>query len=75
MISRRVKARRFLDLGAGVGTMGIEAISRGAMLSTFVERSARSCNFIRKNLDALGIKDGHGELVEMEIRDLLKTRG
>ena len=67
MISRRVKAHRFLDLGAGVGTIGIEAISRGGMLSTFVDRSARCCNLVRKNLDAFGIKDGHGELVEMEI--------
>ncbi|HKP69733.1 MAG TPA: RsmD family RNA methyltransferase [Pyrinomonadaceae bacterium] len=72
IIARRVKARRFLDLGAGVGTIGIEAISRGAMLSTFVERSARCCNFIRKNLDAVGIKGGHGELVEMEILPFLK---
>ena len=72
IIARRVKARRFLDLGAGVGTIGIEAISRGAMLATFVERSARGCNFIRKNLDAFGIKSGHGELVEMEILPFLK---
>ena len=72
IIARRLKAHRFLDLGAGVGTIGIEAISRGAMLSTFVERSARCCNFIRKNLDAFGIKNGHGELVEMEILPFLK---
>src|SRR5688572_23565860 len=72
VIARRVKARRFLDLGAGVGTMGLEAISRGGMLSTFVERSARCCNFIRKNIQAFGIKDGHGELFEMEILPFLK---
>ena len=72
MIARRVKARRFLDLGAGAGTMGLEAISRGAMLATFVERSARCCNFIKKNLETFGIKDGHGELVEMEILPFLK---
>lgn len=52
--------------------MGIEAISRGAMLSTFVERSARCCNFIRKNLETFGIKNGHGELFEMEILPFLK---
>jgi 16S rRNA G966 N2-methylase RsmD len=56
-----------LDLGAGCGTIGIEAISRGAMLSTFVERSARMCTLIRKNLTEIGIKDGHGEVVETEI--------
>lgn len=66
LISRRIKAARVLDLGAGAGTIGIEAISRGAMLATFVERSARMCTFIRKNLVEMGVKDGHGEVIEME---------
>lgn len=43
------------------------------MLVTFVERSARMCSFIRKNLTELGIKDGHGEVVEMEILPYLKS--
>ena len=72
VISRRVKAGRVLDLGAGSGTIGIEAISRGAMLATFVERSARMCTFIRKNLAEMGVKDGHGEVVEIEIIPFLK---
>jgi 16S rRNA (guanine966-N2)-methyltransferase len=72
ILSRRVKACRVLDLGAASGTYGIEAISRGAMLATFVERSARLCTYIRKNLAELGIKDGHGEVVEMEILPYLK---
>lgn len=71
IVARRVKAARVLDLGAGPGTIGIEAISRGAMLATFVERSARMCSFIRKNLAELAIKDGHGEVVEMEILPFL----
>ncbi|MEO8042284.1 MAG: RsmD family RNA methyltransferase [Acidobacteriota bacterium] len=73
VISRRVKGGRILDLGAGVGTIGIEAISRGAMLATFVERSARTCALIRKNLSEIGIKDGHGEVVETEIFLFLKN--
>jgi 16S rRNA (guanine966-N2)-methyltransferase len=71
VISRRIKAARILDLGAGSGTIGIEAISRGAMLATFVERSARMCTFIRKNLAEMGVKNGHGEIVEMEILPFL----
>lgn len=67
VISRRVKGGRILDLGAGSGTIGIEAISRGAMLATFVERSARMCTLLRKNLEAIGIKNGHGEVAETEI--------
>ncbi len=72
VISRRVNGGRILDLGAGVGTIGIEAISRGAMLVTFVERSARMCTLIRKNLSDIGVKDGHGEVVEIEILPFLK---
>lgn len=73
VISRRVKGGRILDLGAGVGTIGIEAISRGAMLATFVERSARTCTILRKNLSEIGIKGGHGEVVETEILLFLKN--
>lgn len=75
VISRRVNGGRILDLGAGVGTIGIEAISRGAMLVTFVERSARMCTLIRKNLSDVGVKDGHGEVVEIEILPFLKKAG
>jgi 16S rRNA (guanine(966)-N(2))-methyltransferase RsmD len=71
--SRRVRAGRFLDLGAGMGIVGLEALSRGAMIGTFVERSARMCSFIRKNAGSLGIKDGHGEILECEILPFLKT--
>ncbi|HUR99418.1 MAG TPA: RsmD family RNA methyltransferase [Pyrinomonadaceae bacterium] len=73
VLSRRLSGGRVLDLGAGCGTIGIEAISRGAMLATFVERSARMCTLIRKNLAAVGIKDGHGEVVETEILLFLKN--
>jgi 16S rRNA (guanine966-N2)-methyltransferase len=72
VVSRRVHAGRFLDLGSGPGTIGIEAISRGAMLGTFVEKSAKMCSFIRKNIKELGIKSGHAEVVEMEIVPFLK---
>lgn len=69
---RRIRAKRFLDLCAGCGTMGIEAMSRGALLGTFVERSAKMCTCIRKNMEAVGIKEGHGEIIEMEVAPFLK---
>ena len=52
--------------------IGIEAISRGALIGTFVERSAKMCSYIKKNLASCHIKDGHGELVEMEAVPFLK---
>jgi len=59
---RKVRAARFLDICAGSGLVGLEAISRGAMLSTFVERSARMCSWIKKNVEQLGLKKGHTEV-------------
>lgn len=72
ILYRRIRAKRFLDLCAGCGTVGIEAISRGAIISTFVERSARMCSYIKKNLETCGIKEGHGEICEMEVAPYLK---
>ncbi len=72
ILFRRVRAGRFLDLCAGSGMVGIEAISRGAIIATFVERSAKMCGFIKKNLESCEIKDGHGEVVEMEVVPFLK---
>jgi len=72
LIFRRVRAGRFLDLCAGTGAVGIEAISRGALVCTFVERSAKMCGFIKKNLEVCGIKDGHGEVFEIEAVPFLK---
>ena len=73
ILGRRTKFSRFLDLCAGCGAVGVEAISRGALLCTFVERSAKMCNFIRKNLDICEIcPTGHGEIVQMECLPYLK---
>jgi 16S rRNA (guanine(966)-N(2))-methyltransferase RsmD len=66
LIARRVRGARFLDLCAGCGMVGLEAISRGSMLSTFVERSARATSYLKKNIAEMQIKDGHAEVVEME---------
>lgn len=75
ILFRRVRAGRFLDLCAGAGTVGIEAISRGAIISTFVERSAKMCGYIKKNMEACGIKEGHGEIHEIEVVPFLKKMG
>jgi len=46
---------RVLDLYAGSGALGIEAISRGAAEATFVERESQTLEVLRANLAALGI--------------------
>jgi 16S rRNA (guanine966-N2)-methyltransferase len=46
---------RFLDLFAGAGGVGLEALSRGAAHATFVERDARAVAALRANVDTLGV--------------------
>jgi 16S rRNA (guanine(966)-N(2))-methyltransferase RsmD len=48
----------WLDVFAGTGAVGIEALSRGARSVYFVESSSRAAQTIRKNLAALGITHG-----------------
>ncbi len=48
---------RFLDLFAGTGNMGIEALSRGAASCVFVDNNSRSIRLIKENLELTGFKD------------------
>ena len=48
-------AARVLDLFAGAGGVGLEALSRGAAHATFVERDARAVAALRENVAALGV--------------------
>ncbi|HSE36858.1 MAG TPA: 16S rRNA (guanine(966)-N(2))-methyltransferase RsmD [Blastocatellia bacterium] len=56
ILAPRINGSRFLDICAGSGAVGIEALSRGAAAVTFIDRSRAACNAIEANLDALGIK-------------------
>jgi 16S rRNA (guanine(966)-N(2))-methyltransferase RsmD len=75
ILARKIRAARFLDLCAGNGTIGMEALSRGAMLGSFVERSARMCSCIKHNLEACGVRGGHAEVFEMEAVPFLRRVG
>ena len=57
---------RVLDLYAGTGALGIEALSRGAASVVFVERARASLDALRRNLAALGL----GESVRIVARDV-----
>lgn len=50
---------RFLDLYAGSGAVGIEAISRGALHVTFVEQAPPALKILRANLESLSITNGY----------------
>lgn len=49
--------RRVLDLFAGTGQLGIEALSRGAESCTFVDRRAEAARLVRDNLAVCGLAD------------------
>ncbi len=52
-----IEGRRVLDLFAGSGQLGLEALSRGAVTATFVDSSEVSLGVLRKNIDSTGFND------------------
>lgn len=54
---RVVEGARVLDLYAGTGALGIEALSRGAAVASFVERSGPVSRALRENLVRLGLSE------------------
>ena len=52
-----IEGRRVLDLFAGSGQLGLEALSRGAESCTFVDASEASLNLVRKNLESTALSD------------------
>lgn len=57
VVAAQVERSVWLDLFAGSGAIGIEALSRGAAGVYFVEQSARAAKIIRQNLESLGIQE------------------
>jgi 16S rRNA (guanine966-N2)-methyltransferase len=57
IMGQDVEGKTVLDLFAGSGSMGIEALSRGASRVHFVDASTRSVKMIRRNVEALGVAD------------------
>lgn len=56
ILQNQIEGRTFLDLFAGSGSMGIEALSRGAASATFVEKERRAVQCIKENLESLQIE-------------------
>jgi len=55
ILAGEVVGGRFLDLFAGTGGIGIEALSRGAETATFVELGPEALRYVRRNLEATGL--------------------
>jgi 16S rRNA (guanine966-N2)-methyltransferase len=63
VLGDRVAGSRFLDLYAGTGAVGLEALSRGARSVVFVERHRAAVGLIEKNLAAFDLTADRAELV------------
>jgi 16S rRNA (guanine(966)-N(2))-methyltransferase RsmD len=62
-----VTGSRFIDLFAGTGAIGIEALSRGALEGVFVENYAPAAALVRRNLESLGIQ-GAATVLSMDVQ-------
>lgn len=74
VLTPRIEGTRFLDLCAGTGAVGIEALSRGAEHVTFVDQSRRMCALIETNLGALSVASSEFEIVNADAFDFLRKR-
>ena len=68
-----VEGARVLDLFAGTGALGIEALSRGADLAVFVERDAGAVRVLKANIEALGIAPGAAEVRRGDALEALRS--
>ena len=72
MLQNELYGCHFLDLFAGSGQMGLEALSRGAKHAVFVERDAKAAACIRANLESTGLSE-QGLLLKMDAAAALRT--
>ena len=69
-----IAGKRFLDIFAGSGQMGLEAISRGAESCTFVDCSEASLKIIRKNIEKTGFAS-QCKVIRSEYGEFIKSAG
>src|SRR5215475_11402032 len=72
VLAPRIEGVRFLDLCAGTGAVGIEALSRGAEHVTFVDQSRKMCALIETNLKPLAVEPKRFEIVVSDALAYLK---
>lgn len=72
ILGARIVRARVLDLFAGTGGVGIEALSRGATQVVFVEQARKALDTLRQNLETTGLKAG-AEVVRGDVFRYLET--
>src|SRR5213082_3427923 len=74
ILAPRIEGARFLDLCAGTGAVGVEALSRGVGQVTFVDQSQKMCELIEANLESLQVAEDEIEIVTSEASEFLRKR-
>src|ERR1700693_2330505 len=72
ILSYRVEDARFLDLFAGTGSVGIEALSRGAAFATFIEMNYNVLKLVQENLQITALA-GRAETLHMDAFKFLQS--
>lgn len=72
ILQTRIEGVRFLDLCAGTGAVGIEALSRGASHATFVDKSRKSCGLVEANLRLCGVEADEYEVVASDAAEFVR---
>ncbi len=72
ILSYRVEDARFLDLFAGTGSVGIEALSRGAAFATFIEMDYKVLKLVQENLQITELAD-RAETLRMDAFKFLQS--
>jgi len=68
MIAMEIEGARVVDLFAGSGSLGIEALSRGAKVCCFCDISPESLKLLRENLDKLKVPGGEAHILREDFR-------
>ena len=76
-INIKIENSNILDLYSGIGSFGLEAISRGAKKVTFIDQNVDTTNILKKNLDRFSITDKArvlNEKIENFLSDTIKEK-
>src|SRR6266850_289974 len=72
ILAPRIEGTRLLDLCAGTGAVGIEALSRGAAHVTFVDDSRAMCTLVEANLDLCRVENEQRKVVVADAATFLR---
>src|SRR5215468_7356376 len=73
ILGENIRGASFLDLYAGTGSVGIEALSRGADKAVFVETARPAIKTIQENLKLTEL-EAYGQIVRQDARDYLRQQ-